>query len=155
MIHNLVTRLESVYPSHPIPKIVLTDDRDRSEFSNEIRKRFLSKPWTSVTLDDWINTASVEVIASYMLPESFHYYLPSLICSSLDNKDYADWGLRAILPPNQRREPKGDWWAKYVSCFNVEQKKVLQEYVRCISECYADESEEKYLATIALENIWI
>jgi hypothetical protein len=154
MSHNLVNRFKSVYPTHPIPKRILTDERDNSEFSKEIRKRFTSKPWTSVTLDDWINTASIEVIASYMPPEAFQYYLPSIICSSLDNKDYIDWGLRAILPPNQRREAKGDWWIKYVSCFNSEKKKVLQEYIRYILERSSDESEEKHLATIALEKIW-
>jgi len=150
----LIDRFRAVFPIHPVPKRVLLDERDETEFADEIRQHFVSKSWDLVTLDDWINTASVEVIAHFMTAQAFHYYLPSILSTSVGSADYIDWGLRAILPHNKSREPKGDWWASFFACFNAEQKKVLREYMAYVSDVSADYSEEKYLVDIGLKKIW-
>lgn len=151
---ELVKRIKVAFPVYPIPERVLLDELDNSEFSCEIRNRFVNKEWTLVTLDDWVSTASIGVIVYLMLPEAFHYYLPSLLCSTLDEEDYFGWGLNAVLPNNQKRKPKSDWWKKYISCFNEEQKVVIKKYASHCFEISAEHTEEKHLARIILENVW-
>ena len=149
----LIDQLKNVFPIRTVPKSVLLDEEDNSEFSEDIRHHFISKSWDSVTLDDWINTAGIEVMPYYMTPKAFHYYLPSLLCATLENGEYIDWGLKAILPQNQAREPKGDWWSGFYNCINEEQRKVLREYLIYVSDNSVEYSEEKYLSEIGLK-IW-
>lgn len=151
---EIIKGVKDAFPVHPIPTKVLLDELDNSEFSYEIRSRFVSKAWTLVTLDDWVSTASIGVIVNHMLPEAFHYYLPSILCASLNNKNYIERGLESILPNNQRRKPKSDWWKKYISCFNAEQKKMVRAYALHCFKISGENTEEKHLARIALEDIW-
>lgn len=151
----LLDQAKKAFPLHPIPVKVLSDEKDLSEFSCEILNRFQGKSWDVLSLDDWINIGVIETIKNYTLPKSFHYYVPSILLLSLSSDNYIDWGLKAIVPDNQSRSPKGEWWLEYFACFSDDKKKFVQEYVLSVLEKISECSEEEYLAQIALEEIWL
>jgi len=151
----LLNKMELIFPISPLPKRLLLDEYDNSEFSEGICNAFLSKQWVSVTVDDWVNIACIEVVSSYMSPRAFHYYLPSLLLGVLEEGSYIDWGLKAVLPQNQSREPRSDWWKDYVACFNLKQRRFIQEYILSVLEFVQQGSEEEWLAQVALDTVWV
>jgi hypothetical protein len=107
-----------------------------------------------LNIEDWINIGTIETIVYNFLPKAFHCYLPSILCLSIAEINYIDWGIKAILPHNQSREPKGDWWQEYYSYFTLSQKAFVEESLLGLLELVPNSSEKEYLAQIGLEKIW-
>lgn len=141
------------FPDSPIPNKLFRHVHG-GEFEGDILKHLSSKKWTAVDINDWIYTAGVEIIADCLTPKAFHYYVPSILIESLKYSDYLDWGVRAVLPHNQKRKPKGKWWNEFYSLFNDEQREIIREYLSHVIQISPEYSESKYLAEIGLNSIW-
>lgn len=98
----------------PIPRL---DYLKNSEIGAEVRKRFEGKHWRDVTLEDWINVASVNVIAGVLKLEHFLFYAPSISVGSIDSPDYVDWGVLAWLPKNSGFKVNSASWVDFLAKF--------------------------------------
>lgn len=113
---------------------VLADACGVGDIVQTVIARFLGRAWREVKMDDWLNTADVETVASVMKPQAFHYYLPSILIGSLQNTEYIDWGVRALLPHNQRRETGRKWWEEFRGLVDSTQREAIVEFLNTVSE---------------------
>lgn len=152
---GIVADINSVFLGVPIPTILFLDENmSQDDIPGELRARFLGKPWKEVSLDDWRNVASVKVIMNFMTANAFHYYVPSLLVGVLDNLDFVDLGLDALVPNNARRVQKGKWWFDYLSLFSMEQRAVVLGYLGYIDENALDYVLDENVLEVARQ-IWL
>jgi hypothetical protein len=141
-----------VFRVQPVTSILFTDGFQSCEFAESLRKSFSGKCWKEISLDDWINVADIETIAQVMTPESFFYYLPSILIHAFLHADYNDWGVRALLPHNQDRIEKGDWWKRFVQLFSREQKVLVCGYLSALEKVsHEDDYSQRFLVAKAIE----
>lgn len=153
LLTTLPSVFREVFPCEPVPKRVLAVEEDDSEFALEILSRFSGKPWSVLALEDWINVAGMETIASYMALEAFRYYVPSILLESARDTNYLDWGLKALLPMSLGGAVNTSVWECYQSGFNVRQREQLHEYLLAVQQVAQPLSEEVFLVQRGLE-IW-
>ncbi|MDZ4338025.1 MAG: hypothetical protein U1A62_30570 [Pseudomonas sp.] len=148
---TLPSMFVEVFPCKPVPTSVLADEGDGSEFAFEIVSRFSGKPWSDVVLEDWINIAGMDTIASYMALEAFRYYVPSILLEGAHNPNYLDWALKAILPMSLGGAVNTFHWQAYQAGFNVRQRVLLHDYLLAVQQVAQPLSEEIFLVQRGLE----
>ena len=79
--------------------------------------------------------------------------MPSILIGSLENENYLDWGIDAILPNNKNHIPRGEWWAIYKNSFSTRQAKVVEEFLRLALNCVDPYSQEYLLCQTGLD-LW-
>lgn len=155
MEKDLKKQLYSCFPLSMPPKNLFLEDIDEdSDIVLDIKNQFLNKLWKDIGLECWVNIGCPEVIMTCLNPSAFHYYVPSLMVSVLSNKNYLSWGLKSILPQNQKRTPKGDWWFEYFSYFSGKQKAFIKTFLLYVSGVVLPCSEEEFLVSCA-KQIWL
>jgi len=123
--------LSGAFPQLPLPEpfFAATEGLD-IDIRQELSTRVKGRVWTAVSLLDWrLVGASPSVCGRHMTPTSFAYYAPSLLLAAISEPAFLDWALEAILPPNQQRVPKGDWWLGYVEAFTDRQRLAIRSYL--------------------------
>lgn len=151
---DIRSRVSSVFPEQPIPDEFFSEESGRGDIQTELSTRFQSRSWAAIELADWTHSADVETIVHFLTPRAFFYYLPSILIASLEGPDYLDWGVRALLPHNQRRQPRGEWWSEFFSLFSEAQRQLVRDYLREAVGRSSEGSETWYLAELGLQTIW-
>ncbi len=64
-----------------------------------------------------------------MDPETFLYYLPSLLICALRDAGYLQEAIDAILPDNKWHKPRGKWWATFRGCVSEQQRIALCKFL--------------------------
>jgi hypothetical protein len=109
-----------------------------------------TKKWTDISLSDWRMTGvGVQIIIAYLTPSVFAYYLPSLISTALKDMEF-DYALSALLPANQRHEPRGVWWPEFLGCFNASQKGAIRLFLTFVLQSTPEDGEYWFQAEAAL-----
>lgn len=142
------------FPDSPIPDELVRQGVDGGDIEEGILNHLSSKKWTAINITDWSQMEDVEVVAYYLTPKAFHYYVPSVLIGSLEDRNYLDWGVRAVLPHNQQRKPKGEWWNEFYHLFNGEQRGVVREFLSEVGQVSSKDSQSKYLAELGLNTVW-
>lgn len=140
----------SSFPEEPAPSRVLSSDATLDDISHDIEELFQGKKWTDIQIDAWRKTGvPIIVIVLYFDPLSFSYYLPSLLVSSIEDGDF-DYSIDALLPSNQRREPRGDWWRKFSESLNSMQRRAIRQFLRYALDINPEHSTPNMEAQSAL-----
>jgi hypothetical protein len=150
MAEQILRQIAASFPATPVPV-------ERDWFSGEhaadyefvpaLRLHILGRPWPVVALDDWRMVGSPGVVRSYLTPEAYLYYLPSLLIGALSEPGFADCALEAILPFNHLRVRRGKWWAKFESAVTTGQRTALLAYAAYLRDTFpvSAESHERVL----------
>ncbi len=64
----------------------------------------------------------------YLWPNAFAYYVPSILIATLPEPAFFDLALEAILPSNQQRHPRGDWWLSFGEAFSEPQRQAIRGF---------------------------
>ncbi|MCL2876150.1 MAG: hypothetical protein FWF12_07660 [Betaproteobacteria bacterium] len=142
------------FSKKPIPKALLSDQNVfQREIPDEIQTRFLGREWCAVNLGDWRNVATVIAIKHFMTAGTFYYYVPSLLVGVLDNFDFVDWPLEALVPSSTSRVQKGKWWFDYFSLFSARQRAAVLEFIYYIDKAASEYVLDTNLLGVARQ-IW-
>lgn len=153
-IASFTNSAKAAFSHAPIPKDVMIAGDHIGDIWEEIENRFVGLPWFNVSIDAWINTASVHTLMKHFFtPIAFHYYVPSLLIASLENPNYLDWGLDGVLPNNKNHVPRSEWWKEYRSCFTGEQENVIREFLEIASDIATPNSSDAGLCEVAIK-LW-
>lgn len=142
------------FPVEDVPQVLFSGRYERNDITDDITSNFSGKKWTDVVLNDWIYCADVEVIAYYMAPEAFKYYVPSLLVSVTDTQDYLDWGVRGLLPHNKDRRPRNGDWESFRCLFSRAQECCVRKFLEEARRNPNASSEVRSLVEIALHGLW-
>jgi hypothetical protein len=155
-MQSLEIRIRNVFIAQPSVTPILSETNAiQNDIPQEIKKTFEYKSWENITLKDWQNIgASVDVIKGFMTPDSFRYYIPSLMIACLTNNLAFEMAIDSLLPSNQKRIPKGEWWENFQSGFNPDQIETIKSLLNFIFENSPANSVSKHLAARALKEIW-
>lgn len=143
-----------VFPTLPLPFPFFQDGIivngkiiANPEFPNELLKYVSNRKWTDVALDDWrYMGCPIDTVKEYVTPSTFRYYLPSILLNTVNDPSWMELGLLALLPNNQKRIPRGNWWKEYIEGFNKDQKDAVLLYLNFM---------EKIAATGSINQSWI
>lgn len=151
---TLADAIRSSFAVQPMPAPFFQDGVDTGhEISIDLMKKLHGKPWTDVTQDDWAYIGNVAVIKDFITPDTMRYYMPSLLLIGLEQTDSLHLAFEVILPSNQKRTPKGDWWQAYFMGFTPAQKQVLRDYASYALSTSQPEDAETFSAQQVLE-LW-
>lgn len=153
-LDGVVELIVSRFSLSPRPDRCLRESEQDGDIGQELAFRFEGKPWSSVTLEDWIMTATVPAIREFLFPEAFFYYAPSLLIGAVRDMNYIDWGLDALSPPGRKALPRGEWWPAYYRCFNADQKAAVRSYLSFVQASCGRDSEEHDRARALLSDVW-
>ena len=138
---------------YPLPEQILIEVDQYDEFSNGLLIALHNRPWNAVKLFEWRNIAQVSVVKKFVTPNAFQYFVPSLLLGSIREPEFLNYGLEAILPNNQKRIEKGDWWFDFRARFSNGQVRVVQEFLFASMYVCSVGSEEAAMIDTAL-TIW-
>jgi hypothetical protein len=153
---ELENMIRSAFPIYPIPDDFFRDNNLIStDIPSELKNRLFSKKWSDVTLMDWRMTgAHIGSIITYMTPDAFRYYLPSLLIGSMHDPKYLDYSVQALLPFNNEHLPKGRWWNSFFNGFDKIKKAAIQQFLLFAFETTVDGSSDRHLTELAIKTIW-
>jgi hypothetical protein len=123
--------IRTAFPDQPVPKEFFRDSARRDEeFQLELANRVQNRPWTAVTLTDWRMVGSTPATwREYMLPETFAYYMPSILIGVLAEPPFFDFALEAMLPFNRWHQPRGEWWFSFARAFTDRQRGAMKDFL--------------------------
>lgn len=151
---DVVELIANRFPLNPLPDRFLRESEQDGDIGQELASRFEGKQWSSVSLEDWIMTATVPAIREFLFSEAFFYYVPSLLVGAVRDLNYIDWGLDAVSPPGRKALPRGEWWSAYYGCFNADQKVAVRSFLSFVQASCGHDSEEHDRARELLSNVW-
>src|SRR5205814_6820381 len=144
--------LARAFPLAPVPERVFGKGVSlRQDIPYELANRVQGREWSTVTLDDWRMVGSIDAIRACLSPDAFRYYLPSLLAASIQDRDFVDMGLEALLPSNRARVPYGDWWAAYVGGLTTANLMAIRAYLDYVSSFIVEGTAESAMLAVARE----
>lgn len=138
-IDELSDILQRAFPVEPLPHRFFRGEPPQDEFSDALRVRLQGRRWTEVSMLDWRMVAATPVARDYMEPSAYRYYLPSLMLGGLEDLQFLDWALEAILPGNQHHVPRGTWWSAFVAAMSRDHRRALQAFLGLLRSRHWDE----------------
>jgi hypothetical protein len=149
----------AAFPLDPLPirffwaegRVPLDDD-----IAQELRNKISGRPWTEITLEDWLKTGvAVVVNRSYIEPAAFIYYVPSFIVGVSHDIKSLYMALDAITPFNKNHVPRGKWWFEFSEIASPRQREAICAFLAHIRLMYWDTIglDDQDLLERA-ENIW-
>ncbi|MFN5995135.1 MAG: hypothetical protein ACK45Y_13700 [Betaproteobacteria bacterium] len=141
------------FPLRPIPYTVFVYPAEYDDIAESLWQKFSGKQWDAITLMDWRMVESIEVAKRYFSPEGFAYFVPSILLGSLEDSLFLSYGLEAIIPSNQKRTAKGDWWNLYRKLFSNVQADAIHAFLFEAMSLCSSGSEEEAMVDCAV-SIW-
>jgi Family of unknown function (DUF6714) len=133
---QIIQLLRASFPVDPVPIRFFSEDgggRPVGDIPEELLSRIARRPWVEIAIHDWMMTGAHPGSARrYLDPTAFRYYLPSLLVGGLQQAEYIDWALDAILPPGRKYRTTGSWWKEFSEGFSAEQRAAVCAYLRGI-----------------------
>ncbi|WP_315758176.1 DUF6714 family protein [Bradyrhizobium sp. SZCCHNRI2007] len=157
MITDLSTLMRTAFPTEPLPG-TLWIDRDAQaagDVPHELTERLAQRPWTDVTLGDWLMTGHPSSVQCFLHPDVFRYYLPSLLVGVIDDTGYLDWALEALLPAGRRRRTDRPDWVQFWDGFSDTQRNAIRSYLKKVRAVRSEAADpvERHLFD-ELEVVW-
>ena len=124
--------LTATFPSQPTPARFFwkegVHDAD-DEFSRDLLEWLARRQWTEIKMSDWTMIGHISVVRERLEPETFLYYLPSLLLGVTQEPGYLDWALEAIIPSGRDRRPKSKWWSELLETISPDQIGALRAFL--------------------------
>jgi hypothetical protein len=92
----------------------------------------------------------------YLDPNTYRYYLPSLLVGGLQSTaEYIEWALEAILPTSWRRRIAGQWWQEFADGFSAQQRETTGVYVSFVrAELWGSIGPANQQLVVEAEVLW-
>ena len=157
MSTDLFTLIRTAFPTEPLPGTFWIDGDAQAggDIPHELAERLAQRPWTDVTLGDWLMTGHPSSVKCFLHPDAFRYYLPSLLVGVLDDTGYLDWALEALLPEGRRRRTDRPDWLQFWEGFSGTQRNAIRSYLKGVRAVLGEAADpvERYLFD-ELEAVW-
>jgi len=123
--------IRAAFPDQPVPQDFFRDaDCRDKDFHLELAGRMQNRPWTAVSLMDWrMIGATPAAWREYLVAETFAYYIPSILVGVLAEPAFADLALEAVLPFNQKHQPRGEWWFSFARALTDRQRGAMKDFL--------------------------
>jgi hypothetical protein len=123
--------LREAFPEWPLPKAFFAATKGlEHDIAQELSARIRGRAWTALSLLDWrFVGAGPTVCREYIIPATFAYYVPSFLVGAISEPAFRDWAFEAVLPSNQQRKPKGEWWSEYIEAFSDQQRIAIKSFL--------------------------
>ena len=149
--------IRAAFPEHPVPTTFFGVERpQQDDIWLELASRIQGRVWTSLSLLDWRMTGvSPGTVQGYLVPKALAYYVPSFLIGAILEPDFRDLAFGAILPNNQWRRPRGEWWMSFAAAFTDPQRVAIRTflaYERKADGFTFDLVDEELVS--AAENLW-
>jgi hypothetical protein len=142
-VHTAMTTIDQIsqliyanFPVDPLPNPFFWMDRGDQpigDIPDELLNRIAQRPWVEITMRDWTMTGAHPCGSRrYLDPNTFRYYLPSLLVGGLQETGYIDWALESILPAGRKRRTTGKWWKEFAEGFSEKQRVAVCAYLKGI-----------------------
>ncbi|MCI4679029.1 hypothetical protein K9U39_17785 [Rhodoblastus acidophilus] len=138
------------FPDAPIPSDFFGALRRNDDIEDDIAEQFQTRKWTEISEHHWRMTGiRVGTVMTCMTPSAYIYYLPSLLISALRSNNFDD-AVEGLIPPNQRREPRGIWWRQFIGALNLNQRSAIRLFLAYAVDAEQDGTAAKLNAEKAL-----
>lgn len=153
---DILKRIRAVFPEDPVPTNFFASGVDQisGDIPLELVRRIKGRRWSDIVLGDWNNIAHVTSFSQMLTPSAFRYYVPSLLMVAIENPLRIDLGIEAVLPPNQKLEPRGAWWKDFYSGFSNDQRDVVRAFLTWAISNAGQGGQEQVQAQHGLMSIW-
>lgn len=148
--NNVKAEIYNSFPATPIPSDLFGKYHRNDDIENEIAARLGAHKWTEISERDWrMLGVSVPIVMRYMTPAAYIYYMPSLLIAALNNNSF-DYAVEALIPPNQRHEPRGIWWQQFMQTLSLVQRRAIKRFLAYAADVELDGTSAKMNAEQAL-----
>jgi hypothetical protein len=155
---QIIGIIRASFPLEPLPVRPFWRDGERppGDIPEEIEKRLAMRSWDQISMLDWRMIGSASAGRVYLDPNTYRYYLPSLLTGGLqDNGDFIQWALEAILPTSWRRRTTGKWWQEFAVGFLTPQRETIRAYLAFIrAELWDSIGPANQQFVVEAEAIW-
>jgi hypothetical protein len=134
-IDQISQLIHASFPVDPLPSqfFWLEGDAPIGDIPEELLNRIAQRPWAEITMWEWAMTgAHAGTSRRYLDPNTFRYYLPSLLVGGLRESGYIDWALESVLPAGRKRRTTGKWWKEFAEGFSAMQRSAVCAYLKGI-----------------------
>jgi hypothetical protein len=143
MTDQLSELIRTSFPAEPLPRAFWIDGTEQpaGDIRDELAKRLALRSWVDVSLDDWRMIGRMPLIRSYLHPEAFRYYLPSLLVGVLQDIRYLDWALESLLPSGQKRRTDRPEWMNFRESFSEKQRQAMHSYLKGVRSMTSESTD--------------
>ncbi|WP_316194655.1 DUF6714 family protein [Bradyrhizobium sp. SZCCHNRI3052] len=136
MIIDLSTLMRTAFPTEPLPDTFWIEGGAQAggDIPHELVGRLAQRRWTDVTLYDWLMIGHPSSVRCFLHPDTFRYYLPSLLVGVLNDTSYLDWALDSLLPAGRRRRTDRPVWLQFWEGFSDTQRNAIRFYLKQVRE---------------------
>ena len=151
---TIAAGLRAAFPVRPIPSNHRREDGQVDWEVDEDLQRILGKTWPELKLEDWTHMVNPIFIRRGTNAEFFKYYVPSILTCVLHDIEWVDQlALSALLPDNQRREPREEWRV-FRASFSPVQVKAIVAFLEWVRTTADPVSAEWHSADTCLHGLW-
>ena len=155
---RLIRLIRAGFPASPLPQRFLRARGElspRSDTALELSRRLQGREWPEISINDWAMVGTPPCIARrYLEPEAFLYYVPSLLIGVYQCPEYLNFAVEGIIPDNQARRPRGEWWMEFSLNVSEAQKMAFAAFLMDIRPLYP-EAESAIRADVEVaEGLW-
>ncbi|MBV8894790.1 DUF6714 family protein [Bradyrhizobium sp.] len=129
---QLCELLRASFPVEPLPEFFWRAGAEQppGDIPDELQKRLANRPWIDVTMRDWTMMGAPAWLARiYLDPDTFRYYLPSLLVGVLHDTGYIDWALECLLPAGRKRRTERKEWTEFWDGLSDKQRDAIRAYL--------------------------
>lgn len=137
---RLARLLKASFPVEPLPHVFWVDGAERpcGDIPDELVRRLAHRRWVDVTMHDWTMIGPASVAKPYLHPDTFRYYLPSLLIGVLEDIGYLDWALESLLPAGRKRRTDRAEWTDFWDGLSGGQKEAIRSYLKGVRSMLGD-----------------
>jgi hypothetical protein len=145
--------LHAAFPTQPVPvrffwKEDVHDAGD--EFCKDLLECLAQREWTEIKMSDWAMIGSIiSVSREHLEPATFLYYLPALLLGVIEEPEYLEWALEAIIPLGRARRPKGRWWGELLETISLDQCAALRAFLAHVRGAFLRSDKGPFWITAA------
>ena len=139
---DVLNLVRSAFPIEPVPvQFFWTKGKDAldHDIPQELKNRIAGRLWADVSLMDWRMTGVSPVVSRhYFEPETFMYYVPSLIVGTSHEIEFIYLALEGIIPNNKHHVPRGEWWSEFSGIASPRQRTALSAFLSHVRSVFWD-----------------
>jgi len=145
--------LHATFSAQPMParffwKEGVHDTSD--EFCRDLLERLWRREWTEIKMSDWVWIGSaISMSRAHLEPATFLYYLPSLLLGVIEEPEYLELALEAIIPLGRDRRPKGRWWGELLETISLDQCAALRAFLVHVRSAFLRSDQGPFWITAA------
>jgi hypothetical protein len=143
--------LHATFLAQPMPARFFWKENvpdDGYEFCGALLEWLAQREWTEVKISAW-PMSIISISRVHLEPATFLYYLPALLLGVMEEPEYLEWALEAIIPSGRDRRPKGRWWGELLETISLDQCAVLRAFLVHVRSAFLRSDQGPFSITAA------